>query len=167
VDDLLFEPLRWPDEIDRAVTFLSENSWPHHGRARLSRTDAAEVPLKGDGVATFWVRAGAHEVGLVRLLDLDDIPDGSPLFDLRIAEAHRGRGVGRRAVTWLTDHLFTTYPDLHRIEATTRADNAAMQAVLAHCRYRLEGRFVEAWMDEDGARSDALSFAILRRESQV
>ncbi len=97
-------------------------------------------------------------------MDLADLEVGSPLFDLRIAEEYRGRGVGRYAVNWLTDHLFTTYPALHRVEATTRDDNVAMQAVFAHCGYRLEGRFVEAWMNGDGTRSDALSYAILRRE---
>jgi mannose-6-phosphate isomerase-like protein (cupin superfamily) len=86
------------------------------------------------------------------------------LFDLRIVEADRGRGVGSAAVAWLTEHLFATHPELRRIEATTRGDNVAMQRVLGRCGYRLEGRMVDAWAQDDGTRFDALAFAILRRE---
>jgi RimJ/RimL family protein N-acetyltransferase len=98
------------------------------------------------------------------VLDLDDLDVGSPLFDLRIAEGHRGSGVGRVAVTWSTNHLFSTYLELNRIEATTRDDNAAMQRVFERCRYRLEGRMLEAWKNADDTRSDTLIFAILGRE---
>jgi RimJ/RimL family protein N-acetyltransferase len=86
------------------------------------------------------------------------------LFDLRIAQGHRRRGLGRQAVRWLTDHLFTTQDLLHRIEATTKDDNVAMQAVFAHCGYRLEGRLLEAWRNADGTRADTLIYGILRGE---
>lgn len=70
-------------------------------------------------------------------------------------------------MTWLTDHLFSTYLELDRIEATTRHDNLAMQRVFDHCSYRLEGRMLEAWANADGTRSDTLAYAILRREWQA
>ena len=70
-------------------------------------------------------------------------------------------------MTWLTDHLFSTYLELDRIEATTRHDNLAMQRVFDHCGYRLEGRTLEAWANADGTRSDTLAYAILRREWQA
>ena len=53
---------------------------------------------------------------------------------------------------------------LHRIEATTRHDNLAMQAAFAHCGYRLEGRMIEGWSNAKGTRSDTLTYATLRRE---
>lgn len=161
---LEFDPLHWPEDAQTVVEFLTASEWPCHGVPLLSRTDAAKVSVVANDTATFWIRNGAETVGLIRLLDLDDLDVGSPLFDLRIAQGHRGRGVGRQAVRWLTDHLFTTFPELHRIEARTRDDNQAMQAVFAHCGWRLEGRFVEAWTNSDGTRSDALSYALLRRE---
>jgi RimJ/RimL family protein N-acetyltransferase len=161
---LRFEPLNWPDDAPAVVEFLVANEWPFHGVPHLSPASAARLSVAADDVASFWIREQGDAIGLVRLMDLADLDDGSPLFDLRIAEGHRRRGIGRRAVIWLTDHLFTTYPALHRIEATTSDDNLAMRAVFAHCGYRLEGRFVEAWMNADGTRSDALAFAILRRE---
>jgi RimJ/RimL family protein N-acetyltransferase len=124
------------------------------------------VAVVGDGMATFWMIEGDDRVGPIRLLDLYDLADGSPLFDLRIAGSHRGRGLGRGAVDWLTGYLFTTYPTLLRIEATTRGDNLAMHAVFARCGYRQEGRLLEAWTSADGTRHDTLIYAILRREHQ-
>lgn len=162
--NLRFEPLNMPGDESAVVDFLVANAWPFHGEPDLSPETAADVRVESDEIASFWIYEGVVTVGLVRLMDLSDLEIGSPLFDLRIAEGHRGRGIGRRAVSWLTDYLFTTYAVLHRIEATTRDDNAAMQSVFARCGYRLEGRFKEAWVNADGTRCDALSYAILRHE---
>lgn len=161
---LAFEPLRWPDEAAAVVEFLCANEWPFHGSPHLSPHDAASVAVVGDDVETFWIRMDGSTVGMIRLLDLDDIDDGSPLFDLRLAETHRRQGIGRQAVRWLTDHLFTTHPALHRVEATTRHDNVAMRSVFERCGYQLEGRMREAWLGNDGTRFDSLVYAILRRE---
>jgi RimJ/RimL family protein N-acetyltransferase len=161
---LAIEPLAWPGNADTVISFLTAHEWPFHGVSRLSPEAAAAVRVAADDVASFWIRNGDEAVGLIRLFDLDDLDSGSPLFDLRVATTHRDRGIGRFAVTWLTGHLFTTYPGLHRIEATTRSDNVAMQAVFARCGYRQEGRMLEAWKNADGTRSDTLIYAILRRE---
>ncbi len=161
---VVFDPLQWPDDSEAVVQFLVSNEWPFHGRPNLSVGEAASVSVAGDDTRAFWILDSDTRVGLIRLIDLADLGTGSPMFDLRIAESHRGRGIGNLAVRWLTDHLFSTYQAAYRIEATTRADNVAMQSVFDRCGYRLEGRFVEAWVNADGTRSDALSYAILRRE---
>lgn len=160
---LTFHPVLDGHAAD-AIEFLVSNEWPFHGTPRLTPDAAASVAIAGDGIAAFWVRDDGRAVGIVRAFDLDDVVDGSPLIDVRIAESERGLGVGTAALTWLTDHLFDTYPELHRIEATTRGDNDAMQRVFERCGYRAEGRMVEAWRQADGARFDALAYAILRRE---
>lgn len=165
--DLQFKPLNLPGDERAVVEFLATNEWPFHGESHLSSDTAAQVCVESDDIAAFWICEGAATVGLLRLMDLADLEVGSPLFDLRVAEEHRGRRIGRRAVMWLTDYLFATYAALHRIEATTRDDNVAMQSVFGHCGYRLEGRFVEAWTNADGARCDALSYAILRHEHHL
>jgi RimJ/RimL family protein N-acetyltransferase len=161
---LSFEPVVLPDDAEAAIEFLTVNEWPYHGRPRLDAAHAAQVALAGDDVASFWIRDDGRTVGLIRALDLDDLADGSPLFDVRIGARDRGRGVGTAAVAWLTDHLFRTHDELHRIEASTRHDNLAMQRVFARCGYRREGRMVEAWVQADGTRFDALTYAMLRRE---
>ncbi len=161
---VLFDPLQWPKDSDAVANFLASNEWPFHGTPTLSVSEAAAVSVAGDDIQTFWIVDGDARIGLIKLFGLSDLGTGSPMFDLRIAESHRGRGIGVLAVRWLTEHLFSTYEAAYRIEATTRADNVAMQSVFNRCGYRLEGRFVEAWVNSDGTRSDALSYAILRRE---
>ncbi len=161
---LAFQPVVLPDDAAAAVDFLTSDEWPFHGTPRLSAEAAAAMTLVSDDTCSFWIRADGHRVGLLRAFDLDDLATGSPLFDIRIASAARGRGIGRAAVTWLTDHLFSAHPQLWRIEATTRHDNLAMQAVFAAVGYRQEGRLVEAWTNADGTRADALVYAVLRRE---
>ena len=161
---LSFAPVDWPTDAEVVIDFLVGNEWPFHGTARLTRQQAATVAVSNEDVTSFWVRSEGHTVGLLRAFDLSDLASGSPLIDIRIVEDQRGKGIGTASVRWLTSHLLETYPELHRIEATTRHDNLAMQAAFATCGYREEGRLIEAWVSADGTRSDTLIFAILRRE---
>jgi RimJ/RimL family protein N-acetyltransferase len=161
---LTFRRVVVPEDTDILVTLLSENEWPFHGRTALSPDEAATVSVASAGIESYWIVDHDAVVGLVRLLDLDDVEDGSPLFDLRIGEQHRGRGVGTLSVRWLTKHLFETYETLHRIEATTRDDNVAMRSVLERCGYRVEGVLREAWRNENGSRSNTIAYGLLRSE---
>jgi RimJ/RimL family protein N-acetyltransferase len=115
-------------------------------------------------VISFWIIDHRQTIGLIRLLDLGDVVDGSPLFDLRIASEHRGRGYGKRAARWIVDLLFTYYPELHRVEANTRADNAAMQTVLSAVGFTQEGRLRDAWRGADGQWFDTMIYGILRSD---
>lgn len=162
-----FEPLDWPGDAEAAVEFLTSSDWPFHGQPHLSHDEAAEIPLAGDDVVSFWAEVDGERIGLIRVFDLDDITDGSPLLDVRIAASHRGRGLGTAALAWVTDHLFTTHQALHRIEATTRHDNVPMQRAFARCGFRLEGQMIEAWTNADGSRADTWTYALLRREWQT
>ncbi len=160
---LTFERVN-PGETSAVVTFLCGSEWPFHGAARLSVAEAEAISVSDDGTRSFWIHDTGTVVGLVRLLDLEDVDDGSPLFDLRIASEHRGRGVGFAAVQWLSSYLFVEFPVLHRIEATTRNDNSAMIAVLERCGYRREGVLREAWKSGDGSRHDTMIYGLLRGE---
>lgn len=154
-----------PADAEAVAEFLLSNSWPYHSRTVVSADAEAQIEIASESVESFWILDSGSVVGLVRLLDLDDIHrGGSPLFDLRIADGHRGHGIGTHTVNWLTGHLFVAHPALHRIEATTRADNVAMRAALERCKYVLEGEFREAWTDEDGTRSNTSAYAILRSD---
>ena len=115
-------------------------------------------------VTSFWIVDDGAKVGLVRLLDLADIGEGAPLFDLRIASQHRGRGVGTAATQWIVEHLFTNHPDLHRVEANTRHDNIAMKQILAKVGFTPEGRLREAWRDGEGQWFDTVIFGMLRTD---
>lgn len=159
-----FNPVVLPDDHDALVGFLGGSEWPYHAVPRLSAGDVAAMDFVTDDVQSFWMVVDGDSAGLIRLLDLGDIDLGSPLFDLRLASAYRGRGLGVEAVRWLTDHLFGNHGALHRIEAVTRLDNLAMQRVFDRCGYTREGRLREAWLSDDGSRTDTLLYAILRSD---
>jgi RimJ/RimL family protein N-acetyltransferase len=159
-----FERVEVPGDRADIVALLTASTWPFHSAPTLTEAEIDEMDISSPSADSYWVCIDGVRSGLIRVLDLDEIDDGSPVFDLRIAADRRGRGAGRAAVTWLTSHLFGAYPALHRIEATTRHDNLAMQRVFERCGYRLEGRLRESWRNRDGSRHDSLVFAIVRWE---
>lgn len=159
-----FQRVEIPRDYDELVEFLCRDEWPFHGRRLLSPDDIVAMDFSSSDVASFWIVAHPQRVGLVRLLDLADIGDGAPLFDLRIASRHRGCGFGLRATRWIVDHLFTSYPELHRIEANTRHDNAAMQRVLSDAGFTHEGRLRAAWRSDEGQWFDTMIYGMLRTD---
>jgi RimJ/RimL family protein N-acetyltransferase len=166
VNDLHFPEIDEATESADVAGFLVAHVWPHHSQSRLSLAAASTVALGPvDKVRAFWITENGNRIGLIRLLDLDDAADGSAQFDLRVAEQSRGRGVGKLAVSWLTHKLFSDYPLLRRIEATTRFDNLAMRRTLEANRYRLEGRLRETWPTDDGARYDTALYGRLRSDA--
>lgn len=156
-------------EIAGITEFLCTHEWPFHSMPRLGPDDVAEMSFAPPATRTFRIDVerdgGSDHAGLLRLQDIDDIGDGSPIFDIRIAPPFRGRGVGRSAVAQLVALVFREYPAAHRLEATTRFDNAAMRRVLEHCGFTLEGRLRETWPAAGSARHDAAIYGILRREA--
>jgi RimJ/RimL family protein N-acetyltransferase len=167
--ELSFQPLSLPTEHELLAGFLSSNPWPYHSGPRLGREDLLqhidEGGFSSPDTQRFWIIAdGNNYIGLIKLFDLDDVEDGSPLFDLRIHAAFRGQGIGKQAVMWLTRHLFETYPTLGRIEGTTRVDNVAMRKVFLSCGYAKEGHVRKSWSSEDGRKLDTVMYGILRED---
>jgi RimJ/RimL family protein N-acetyltransferase len=144
---------------------LSGEEWPFHGTSRPSRETAegwlAAGRFTGPRVRSFWIRAAEETVGVVTLRDLGD---PTPVFDLRLRSACRGRGFGTAAVRWLTGYLFTEFAEIRRIEGHTRRDNAAMQKVLERCGYVREAHHRQAWPGSDGSVHDSFGYAILRQD---
>ncbi|MDX3659852.1 GNAT family protein [Streptomyces sp. ID05-26A] len=110
---------------------------------------------------TFFVVHDGVLAGMTRLFDLDD---DTPMFDLRVDERFRGAGVGSATVRWLTAHLFTELPSIHRIEGSTRHDNQAMRRLFRRCGYVKEAHHRQAWPSTDGTIFDAVGYGILRRD---
>ncbi|MEU6082616.1 GNAT family protein [Streptomyces sp. NPDC047108] len=152
-------------DADDLVAFLTGDRWPYHSSATVDAREArrwiAEGRFDSDETRSFWVTSGDDSMGLIRLMDLGD---DTPLFDLRILGRYRGRGVGARAVAWLTPYLFTAFPEIGRIEGTTRQDNVAMRRIFRRCGYVKEAHYREAWPAEGGALHDAVGYAVLRRD---
>ncbi|MFI6787983.1 GNAT family N-acetyltransferase [Nonomuraea sp. NPDC050383] len=155
------------DDGDALADFLAGEDWPYHAATQdreAVRRRAAEGGYDNEETRTFWVLADGERAGLVRLQDL---ADDTPMFDLRVRAAWRGRGLGTASVAWLTGYLFTELPEVDRIEGTTRQDNLAMRAVLRKSGFVKEAHYREAWPAGDGTRRDAVSYAILRRDWQA
>ncbi|GAB4512428.1 MAG: hypothetical protein Tsb0019_09020 [Roseibium sp.] len=150
-------------ELSALVAFLCGHSWRFHGTPDLSEDEAKDL-LLADAAATltFWIEADGERAGLLRVLDLDDIGDGSPVFDLRVAEDRRSRGIGTEAVRQMCRMLFARFPDLHRIEATTRHDNHGMQKILVKNGFLLEGRLRKSWKTTSRSWCDTMIFGLLR-----
>ena len=153
-----------PAEAGRLADFLTAEPWPFHSgredRGRI-RQRVADGYYDSDSTRTYWIIAENEHVGFIRLFDLGD---STPMFDLRIRAAARGRGLGTRALGWLTEHVFTAEPGASRIEGTTRQDNLAMRRVFRRSGYVQEGHYRDAWPDPDGTVHDAVGYAILRRD---
>lgn len=156
------------DEKNLLIEFFTSETWPFHKLSTLSRLDVLKMIddglIDGNDRKSFWIHDENKIVGLVRIFDLDDIEDGSPLFDLRIRNACRGKGGGTQAVRWLTDYLFQTWPTLERIAGSTRVDNAAMRAVFRKCGYTKEGHIRRDWRTPQGERLDSILYGIVRSE---
>ena len=127
--DVTFTPLD-PAGADRdaLVALLTENAWPFHTRPRVTRPEAEKAVDGGawedEDHRTFWIEHPEHgRVGVVRL---EDLTDPTPLFDLRVAERFRGRGLGAQILTALTRRVFETMPAVDRFEGQTREDNVPM-----------------------------------------
>ncbi|WP_218974226.1 GNAT family N-acetyltransferase [Streptomyces sp. NP160] len=154
-----------PADTEHLADVLTRQAWPFHVRERWTRdqalASAADGSWAGPHTQTHWLRADGERVGLVRV---DDLDDGTPLFDLRIDEAHRGRGLGTAAVRWLSQHLFDRDPELQRIEANTRIDNEVMRAVLQRCGFVKESHHRSAWPDQGGRLFDGTGYGLLRAD---
>ncbi|MFF4014971.1 GNAT family N-acetyltransferase [Streptomyces sp. NPDC001843] len=98
-------------EIDALEHFLVRDVWPFHTSSHVNghkvREWVSDGVFESEETRTFWITVDGDAAGLLRLMDLGD---DTPLFDLRIASRHRGRGVGSHTVAWLTQYLFTELP---------------------------------------------------------
>ncbi|MBF4618411.1 GNAT family N-acetyltransferase [Clavibacter sp. VKM Ac-2873] len=149
--------------------FLTSNAFPFHVRSAPTTADVdariADGDLSGPEHAALWIDvAGSGRVGLVVL---DDLEDPGVLFDLRLAEAARGRGLGAPAVRALTDHVFRTYPHVTRVEAQTRDDNRAMRRVLVRAGFVKEAHYRDGWPVAGGEPRASVGYAILRRDHET
>ncbi|GLZ80874.1 hypothetical protein Afil01_56810 [Actinorhabdospora filicis] len=148
-----------PADADALAALLTGSSWPFHGRPGVDAEAARGMTggFHGDGVRAFWI-GGA--LGVIRLVDLGD---PTAVVDLRIAAAHRGRGLGPAALRFATSYAFAGFPGLRRVEGVTRLDNTAMRAVFTRCGYVKEGHHRRAW-PAAGTWHDAITYAVLRED---
>jgi RimJ/RimL family protein N-acetyltransferase len=166
MENLIFQKFTRKNE-DALIIFLTAQRWPFHvGQDML----ASEIQDKiiagyydGSGIETYLIMQNSTPQGFIRMYDLRD---DTPLFDLRIIKNAQGRGMGTKALLWLTTFIFDNYPKVRRIEGYTREDNVAMQNVFQKCGFTKEAQHREAWLSEEGKYLDSVGYGILRRERQ-
>ena len=162
--ELTFKEITMPNQ--EAALFVSAYDWPFHTNPNPTEEQARNHLCEAPDARTFLIELDGVHIAMLRLLDLEDIGDGCPVFDLRVAATYRGRGFGKRIVSWMVQTMFDFYPELHRIEGHTRQDNLAMRSVLTHCGFKEEGQLRETWPIHMGKRLDTMIYGILRSESR-
>lgn len=159
-------------EKENLINFISSGYWLFHSTPRISREKLIKQfddgYFTGKGQKTFLIKNINSNIliGVIRLFDLGESTDDdeTPLFDIKIKEEFRCKGTGKKAVNWLTDFVFTNYPNKLRFEATTRIDNIAMRRVLEFCGFLKEAHYRQAWTDSVGNRYDCAGYGILRTD---
>ncbi|WP_407681735.1 GNAT family N-acetyltransferase [Pseudalkalibacillus salsuginis] len=87
---------------------------------------------------TFWIMDNHTKIGLIRIFDLED---PVCLFDLRLKEKVRGKGIAKHVLNWLSTYVFNNYPHIIRIEGHTRYDNFAMRKTFFNSGFVIEDNF--------------------------
>lgn len=158
---------------DALVELIASIVVPFHVTARPSAERIAGQVAEGewggsadgDGDhATFFVDVEGGTVGVVRL---DDITDDAPLFDLRIREDARGRGIGLASVQALQAHVFENYPEVDRLEGQTREDNVPMRRLFQKAGWTKEAHYRRGWPVDGQEPVASVAYAILRSEHET
>ena len=163
---IALSPIDPATDREDLVEFLSSNVFPFHVVARPTKADAdariSRDAFTGPDNAAFWVEiADDQRAGFIVF---EEVTDGTPLIDLRIAEQWRGLGVGTAALELGTATIFDTYPSIQRIEGNTRSDNSGMRRAFASSGYVKEAHYRDGWTVADAAPMDAVAYAILRKD---
>lgn len=152
---------------DRAafIAHATDNRWPFHVTAQPTAEQVAKRIDSGgyddDDHAAFWIDVDGDRIGTVVL---EDLSDDAPLFDLRLAERHRGRGLAGPVLRALTAFVFESYPEVDRFEGQTREDNRVMRRVFRSAGFVKEAHYRDGWPVEGAAPVASVAYAILRRD---
>ncbi|MCC3289881.1 GNAT family N-acetyltransferase [Arthrobacter sp. zg-Y1110] len=154
-----------PDDASAVTAFLTANRFPFHVNPAPCESSANKRVAEGHFWSKesqgYWVQHGGKDIGLAVLEDLED---DNPVFDLRLAESHRGRGLGVDVVRALCRLAFTELPQIVRFEGQTREDNIAMRKTFLRAGFVKEAHYRQAWPTADGTRLASVAYAILRSD---
>ncbi|MGO4296359.1 GNAT family N-acetyltransferase [Glutamicibacter sp. MCAF14] len=161
---ITFEAME-PGHRGRIIEFLSANSFPFHVRGNPSAAEAAKSVDQGrywnNGSQGFWIIQHGGILGMVVLEDLDE---DTPMFDLRLAQDFRGRGLGVPILKALCSKVFADFPGILRFEGQTREDNIAMRKTFLRAGFLKEAHYRMAWPTGDGRHLASVAYAILRQD---
>jgi RimJ/RimL family protein N-acetyltransferase len=151
---------------DALVDFMTRNEFPFHTVPHPSTTQVeawiAEGAYRDADNDSFWVEH--DELGRIGFFRLEDLSDDAPLFDLRLDEPLRGRGLACHVLRAATDLVFGTMPAVNRFEGQTREDNVPMRRAFVRCGWLKEAHYREGWPVEGGPPVASVAYGILRRD---
>jgi len=155
--------LKFDNELKDLVLLMTRNTWDYHSNPKVSEEQIIDAYHRGwyqEDREIFWIEKENKKIGLIII---HDITDTIPSFDIRLDSWARGKGIGTKAVKWLTDYIFGL-PDKIRIEAYTRSDNLAMRKTFSKAGYVKEGYLRNAWENNDGTVSDSICYGYMRSD---
>ncbi|WP_182171431.1 GNAT family N-acetyltransferase [Flaviflexus equikiangi] len=152
-------------DYDELVSFMTSNRFPFHVRQTVTREDVetaiADGSYRDDDNDSYWI--DHDSLGRIGFLRFEDLTDLAPLFDMRLAQSMRGRGLGAQVLEAATAHAFSL-AGVDRFEGQTREDNIAMRRVFARCGWVQEAYYREAWPVEGGKPLASVAYSVLRRD---
>ncbi|MBQ1444195.1 MAG: GNAT family N-acetyltransferase [Renibacterium sp.] len=166
-----FNPIDPAAEAAELVAFLCGNEWPFHGSARLDEVAVRHRIAAGhywnSDREAFWIEA-PERIGYLALEDLADLADGgNPVFDLRLAEQYRGRGLAVPVLRALAGLVFERFPSVRRLEGQTREDNLAMRKAFRKAGFLKEAHYRQAWPTGDGGYLASVAYGLLRGDFET
>jgi RimJ/RimL family protein N-acetyltransferase len=157
-------PVRHPQEHGELVAWICASSWPFHlqvvPRPEQVATRVERGDFHGEEDRSFWLMLDGERAGLVCLHELGDL---TPIFDLRLATAFRGRGLGGQALDLLARQVFEVEGKT-RLEGHTRVDNVPMRRTFRKRGWVKESHHRRAWPGAAGVLHDAVTYALLRED---
>ena len=160
-----FVPMAPPDK-EELIGFLTSNRFPFHVHPDPQISDIRSKIQNGyfwnEDTQGYWVVKNAQRVGMVALEDLQE--DDSPLFDLRLEEKQRGKGLGVEVLRALCDMVFESMPNTLRFEGQTREDNIAMRKTFLRAGFLKEAHYRMGWPTNDGGHVASIAYSILRQD---
>ena len=151
---------------EELISLLTRNVFPFHVRPQPTVDQVKDAINAGewgdDETEALWVDDDVRgRVGVVRL---DDLADPTVMIDLRLAEAHRGYGLGAAALAAATDRVFRERPVVIRFEGQTREDNVAMRRTFTRCGWVFEAHYRDGWPVAGGEPVASVAYSVLRRD---
>lgn len=157
------DPLTEREEI---IALLTGHTWPFHMNPQVSREQVEEAldagAYRNNERDTYWI--DHVDYGRIGLIRFEGLEDSTPLFDLRLSEQWRGRGLGVQVLKAATSWVFEKIPHAHRFEGQTRDDNLPMRRTFAKAGWVKEAYYRQGWPVAGAEPRASVAYAILRSD---
>ena len=134
--------------------FLTSQTWEFYEEEQITEesfnTKMSKNHFRNDSTKTYLCYENGCLLGCMRYFDLENVDDDFPMFDIKIHESSRGKGVGTFLLNQTLGLIFKEYSNIFRIEATTREDNVAMQKLFEKCGFNIWGKSSKSWKKNSG-----------------